>query len=501
MNVELYIGTEQLDFNEPINVVFSVGDIRDLSLGNLNKSYTLNIPLTKTNKTILKHSETPGSTDEITNIARLYVNKMLIIIGVINILSISDDYAKIIINADDWIDNIMNTDLQDIDFSAEDHELTKANIVASWSGYRFAVALKPVLIRNEEGDNLSESGTTTLIEITGKTGNVLTLNVLPEDLINITFDWFVQSLDPSDYNVADPGYTGDYLVQDKITDFDFTNKKITLVSADDFDIGENICIYSPWANYEFVEGQEDDGIITKSGSGWRSLYVASGPCWYDDINSRYILIVNGRSSDGYEIGYAYSTDFITWTIGNGDAPIIVQSDHANFANNVWAVGNVVGLDSGRIAFAVCGYNSSNYPYCHIIQMNKDCTDISISDAVLAGHKYFAGALTYYNGKYVICVTNRDNANNWDWTAEMWESDSLTSGYSKVCDILDASYAGDDSIWIEGNPDGWCPFVENGKLYTFVTGTQRYVISGIRGNRVAGLMIYDDNTETWSVLND
>ena len=133
MNVELYIGTEQLNFNEPINVVFSVGDIRDLSLGNLNKSYTLNIPLTKTNKTILKHSETPGSTDEITNIARLYVNKMLIIAGTISMLSATEDYAKIIINADDWMETIKNTDLQDIDFSAENHELTKTNIVASWS--------------------------------------------------------------------------------------------------------------------------------------------------------------------------------------------------------------------------------------------------------------------------------------------------------------------------------------------------------------------------------
>jgi len=133
MNIELYIGTEQLDFNESFNAVFSIGDIRDLSLGNLNRSYTLNVPLTKTNRSILKHSEIPGSTDEITNKGRLYVNKMLIIAGVITILAITADYAKVIINADDWMETMKNTNLRDIDFSDEDHELTKAVIVASWS--------------------------------------------------------------------------------------------------------------------------------------------------------------------------------------------------------------------------------------------------------------------------------------------------------------------------------------------------------------------------------
>ena len=133
MNIELYIGTEQLEFNEPINVVFSIGDIRDLTLGNLNKSYTLNVPLTKTNRTILKHSETPGITDEITNKGRLYVNNMLIIAGTVIVLSVSQDYIKVIISADDWMEAMKNTNLRDIDFSDDDHELTKTNIVASWS--------------------------------------------------------------------------------------------------------------------------------------------------------------------------------------------------------------------------------------------------------------------------------------------------------------------------------------------------------------------------------
>jgi len=133
MNIKLYIGTELLDFNEPINVVMSIGDIRDISLGNLNKSYTLNVPLTKTNRAIIKSSNVAGSTDEVTSAGRLFVNDMQIITGKVVILSTSDDHVKMIITADNWMDDLLNTDLRDIDFTAEDHTYNQTNIVASWS--------------------------------------------------------------------------------------------------------------------------------------------------------------------------------------------------------------------------------------------------------------------------------------------------------------------------------------------------------------------------------
>ncbi len=369
------------------------------------------------------------------------------------------------------------------------------------SGY-YVSDLVPALIRNKEGDNISVSGTTTLIEITAKVGNVLTLSELPEDLIKTDIDWFAQSLDPSDYNVGDPSYSGDYLVQDKITDFDFANKKITLINATDFDVGENICIYSPWANYEFIGDQTSSGIITKSGAGWRSQYVSAGSSWYDEANSRYVLLVNGLSNTGYNtIGFAYSTDLENWTIGNSDAPIIDNNDHTNFAKLVFAMGNVVDLGNGRVAFAVTGFDAASYPFCHIIQMDKDCTNIVISDAVITGHKYGASGLTKYNNKYTICACNRDSANIYEWIAEMWHSDSLTTGYSKVCDIFTTQYNNNDSHFLEGHSDGFCPFVEDGKLYCWISGTQRYTISAIKGNRVMGLIGYDNNTNSWASVND
>jgi len=132
-DIKLYIGSDLCDFNEPINVVMSIGDLRDISLGNLNKSYSLNVPLTKTNRAIIKNSHLPGSTDEISDIGRLYVNGMLIISGKVQQLLSQGYYIKLIITADDWMDDLLNTNLLDIDFTAEDHLLNKTNIVASWS--------------------------------------------------------------------------------------------------------------------------------------------------------------------------------------------------------------------------------------------------------------------------------------------------------------------------------------------------------------------------------
>jgi len=367
-------------------------------------------------------------------------------------------------------------------------------------------SMSPALIRNSEGDNLSASGTTTLIEITGVSGNTLTLNVLPENLINTDIDWFIQSLDSTDYNSSSPSYNGDYTRQNKIISFDFLNDKITITSSTGFTVGKNICLYSPWANYEFLPGQESAGVLS-AGSGWMNSYVSSGPVWYDASNEKYMMAFGGRTTSHAQVGIAFSTDLSTWTIGNGGNPIILNSDHANFTTHVLAGGNIVELDTGRIAFTVTGYNGTSR-YCHIIEMDKDASTstISISDSILPTISpetpaWYSNALVKYNDQFII-TTFKSNAGALEtWTNEMWTSDSSLLGtYTKTCDILTTEYNSNDSVWLEGHADALCPFVENGSLYMLIEGTQRYTISGIQGNRVMGLMAYDD-ASTWSIVNN
>ncbi len=133
MQIKLYIGSEPADFNEAFNAMYSIGDIRDLGFGNNNTSYTLNLPLTKTNKRLLSFINQPDVKSEVSKVGRLYLNESLIIQGTIQVLSYSYYVAQIIINADDWIADLGLLNMTDLDFSAYNYAFTSANIIASWS--------------------------------------------------------------------------------------------------------------------------------------------------------------------------------------------------------------------------------------------------------------------------------------------------------------------------------------------------------------------------------
>jgi hypothetical protein len=155
MNIKLYIGTDLADFNDVFNVMFSIGDIRELSFGNNNKTYTLNLPLTKTNKRLLSYISQPDVKSETDKIGRLLLGELLIIQGKILITDCNDYAAKIIINSDDWIDALSNKKLTALDLSAHDHTLTHANVENSWSAaypfYRYPMINFGALASGETG--------------------------------------------------------------------------------------------------------------------------------------------------------------------------------------------------------------------------------------------------------------------------------------------------------------------------------------------------------------
>lgn len=133
MNIRLFIGSELADFNEVFNVMFSIGDIRDVGYGNNNKTYTLNLPLTKTNKRLLSFINQTDVKSEVDKTGRLYLGELLIIQGKVIITDYSDYAAKVIINSDDWIDDLKDKKLSELDLSAYDHLLTHDNVKNSWS--------------------------------------------------------------------------------------------------------------------------------------------------------------------------------------------------------------------------------------------------------------------------------------------------------------------------------------------------------------------------------
>jgi hypothetical protein len=133
MRNKLYIGSEQADFDERFNVVFSIGDIRDMSIGNNNKSYTLNLPMTKTNKRLLKFINRIDSKGEPTDKPRLYLNDLLVIFGNLKITNPGEFFTSALIDSDDWIEDLKGKKITELDLSAYDHTLTHANVEGSWS--------------------------------------------------------------------------------------------------------------------------------------------------------------------------------------------------------------------------------------------------------------------------------------------------------------------------------------------------------------------------------
>jgi hypothetical protein len=155
MNISLYIGTEKADFNEAFNVMFSIGDVRNFQFGSNNKSYTLNLPLTKTNKRLLSYINQPDVKSETSSIGRLFLGDLFVIQGKVKILSLSDQAAKVIINSDDWIDSLGTKKLSDLNLTDQDHYLDSATVSDSWSAsypfYRYPMINFGALASAETG--------------------------------------------------------------------------------------------------------------------------------------------------------------------------------------------------------------------------------------------------------------------------------------------------------------------------------------------------------------
>lgn len=157
MNTKLYIGIELADFNEVFNVMFSIGDIKEISFGNSNKSYTLDLPLTKTNKKLLKYISQSDVKTEVSVIGRLYLGELCIIQGTIKVLEYSDFSIKILIDSDDWISDLKDIKMTALDLSTHDHLLTSANVENSWAAsypfYRYPMIDFGGLMSGEAGSS------------------------------------------------------------------------------------------------------------------------------------------------------------------------------------------------------------------------------------------------------------------------------------------------------------------------------------------------------------
>jgi len=142
---QLYIGLDLLDFNAEINIKRQVNDYRDPAIGSSVKSYTLAIPLTKTNRSILGFVDDVRSRAEVSETARLVVNGMEVIRGKFRILSVEGNEARAIIEGSDWVNDISGININDLDWSGDTHTLIQGNVSTSWTAAAGAFYRYPMI--------------------------------------------------------------------------------------------------------------------------------------------------------------------------------------------------------------------------------------------------------------------------------------------------------------------------------------------------------------------
>jgi uncharacterized protein (TIGR02145 family) len=185
--------SDEINFDEPLNVTFSIGDIREVSFGSNNKSYTLNFPLTKKIKKLLKFINQADVKSEPNARAYLYVRKTLVIAGKVIVLGYSDTAAKVIISADDWMDVLSNTKMSALNLSDSTFVLSIAKVQDSWSAsypaYRYPMINFGCLMSGESGATANWLATDfiPMISIAYLINKILTPYTIVSDWLNSTF--------------------------------------------------------------------------------------------------------------------------------------------------------------------------------------------------------------------------------------------------------------------------------------------------------------------------
>jgi len=144
MKIDIYIGSQRCDYNEELNIEYSIRDLLTPSIIRNNKSFTIKLPFTATNDLIFKNSSSINSQQEITDTARIIIDGTEVLSGMVKLLSITDNYS-ILVSKTTWIDQKATETLQDLDLSAYDHAVTVANMNTSDSAAAGAFYRYPII--------------------------------------------------------------------------------------------------------------------------------------------------------------------------------------------------------------------------------------------------------------------------------------------------------------------------------------------------------------------
>ena len=130
---EIYIGNNKLDFNDTLNVEYSLSDFSEFGSGSNNTSYSITIPLTDNNKRVLKYTDSLSTFDSITDLGKIVFSENELITGIVKILGFNKTTVNIIIESTDWLNGLDTLLLTDLDLSSYNLTYNSANVLTTWS--------------------------------------------------------------------------------------------------------------------------------------------------------------------------------------------------------------------------------------------------------------------------------------------------------------------------------------------------------------------------------
>jgi hypothetical protein len=362
---------------------------------------------------------------------------------------------------------------------------------------------KMCFIRNEEMNNTLAIASSTMLAITDKTGQVITVDTLPDYEQFDVNGWVAMLIDEDKTNTVDPTATGDYLYKNFVT-IDRSAKTLTFpvgYSLSAWEVGDNLALYNPFINYSFVGDQTQGPIISLSGApAWRDTSALNGGM-FRHSDGRFIWLFSGYDGSAYSIGYAYTDDFVTWTIGNSDAPVVVPGDFADCdtVHQPGSIHPVVGSPGDYFCLISPRRASDGKNEIRIMYFDEDFTTITFSDPITDTTPYYGkwgGSLvkigSYYHLAYLYA-----NQLPADREIRVAKCEDLEGPYVDYQTILAGTSGVNDGVPWSNNVDAFGIFFDGAKYYGLFGGTSKWSESGNKGNRLYCLLDFNEETEVWS----
>jgi len=368
--------------------------------------------------------------------------------------------------------------------------------------YLGGIEFKLCFIRNEEMNNTLSLANSTKLSISIKNGLELTIDDLP---IYDKFDelgWVAMLVDEDKTNTTDPTPSGDYLHKYFCT-IDRVAKTLTFEAGTDlaaWEVGDNLALYNPFLNYEFVGDQTTEAFINSSGApAWRARYTQAGAI-FKDTDGVYKWLFMGNTVAGISsIGYAYSNDMENWTIGNGDAAIIIPGDIVN-CTSVWLSGGINSLGDGNYYGTVMYKHTDGRLLLRIIYFNEDFSIVTFGNIIFdnaAGIHNLWPSIYFINGEYHLSYQIRVGGDVAGAELTFAKASTLDGVFTIYQSLVKGSTANDGTPW-SNNIDMSYIFESREEIFCFFGGTGKWSQGGTKGNRKLCLAFYDKTTEIWNI---